>query len=179
MSHTIIAGNVPGDCSGGVVSLGFNLDSDNTCNLSPSTDLPGTDPLLGPLQDNGGPTETHALLPGSPAIDLSLAIGEPCGGGTDQRGVPRPQGLGCDIGAFEVGPLPPCTLDLTLDHDGSDLTMGFDLGTQEAALWDVGVWSVFGSNDLWSLPVPVVDPRCFFLSRSLSRTSGGSRLRRN
>jgi hypothetical protein len=54
--------------------------------------------VLGPLQDNGGSTVTHALLPGSPAIDA----GDPtrCRG-TDQRGVPRPQGAECDIGAFE------------------------------------------------------------------------------
>jgi hypothetical protein len=55
------------------------------------------DPRLGPLQDNGGPTPTHALLPGSPAIDTSSACPA-----TDQRGVTRPQGAGCDIGAFEA-----------------------------------------------------------------------------
>ena len=56
-----------------------------------------TDPKLGPLQDNGGPTNTHALLTGSPAIDrgsTTLA--------TDQRGVPRPQGAADDVGAFEL-----------------------------------------------------------------------------
>jgi len=58
----------------------------------------GAEPLLGPLQDNGGPTWTHALLPGSPAIDAgnsgdTLAF--------DQRGIHRPQGLAPDIGAFE------------------------------------------------------------------------------
>jgi hypothetical protein len=55
------------------------------------------DPLLGPLADNGGPTWTHLPQAGSPAID---------GGGTctgvDQRGVTRPQGIACDIGAVEV-----------------------------------------------------------------------------
>ena len=55
------------------------------------------DPRLGPLQDNGGPTPTHALLLGSPAIDASSACPA-----TDQRGVTRPQGAGCDIGAFEA-----------------------------------------------------------------------------
>jgi hypothetical protein len=61
--------------------------------------------MLGPLADNGGRTETHALLPGSPAIDaiaeadcIDLA-GSPVA--EDQRGVDRPQGAGCDIGAFE------------------------------------------------------------------------------
>lgn len=59
--------------------------------------------MLGPLQDNGGHTWTHALLPGSPAIDAIPNIG--CNVATDQRGVSRPQGTNCDIGAFELGVL--------------------------------------------------------------------------
>jgi CSLREA domain-containing protein len=60
------------------------------------------DALLGPLADNGGPTDTHALLPGSPAIDTG-ACADHAGGtvANDQRDVPRPQGQGCDIGAYE------------------------------------------------------------------------------
>jgi hypothetical protein len=60
----------------------------------------GTDPLLGPLAANGGPTSTHALLIGSPAIDRAPAS-PACDLATDQRGVARPQGAGCDSGAFE------------------------------------------------------------------------------
>ena len=157
--NTIIAGNVPGgDCSGGVLSLGVNLDSDDTCNLSPVF-LTFLAPTLCsvPLQDNGGPTETHALLPGSPAI----GVGEPCSLATDQRGVLREQGVGCDIGAFEVGPVPRCNLDLRLEYDGSNLSLGFDLATQDPALWDVRLVSIFGLTNLWSAPVPVVDPPVF------------------
>ena len=66
------------------------------------------DPNLGPLADNGGPTETHALLPGSPAINTAHTQGAPA---VDQRGVPRPQPRGgaADIGAFELqsDPAPP------------------------------------------------------------------------
>ena len=51
------------------VSKGHNLSSDNSCSLNATGDLNNTDPNLGPLQDNGGPTFTHALQPGSPAID--------------------------------------------------------------------------------------------------------------
>lgn len=61
------------------------------------------DPKLGPLTNNGGPTLTMALLPGSPAIDAGTSGGAPA---TDQRGVPRPQGRGVDIGAFEYQFLP-------------------------------------------------------------------------
>ena len=82
------------------------MDSDGTCNLTEPTDLPNTDPLLGPLQDNGGPTETHALLPGSPAIDAGddSIVGEPLLLTTDQRGQPRLQGAHVDIGAYETVP---------------------------------------------------------------------------
>ncbi len=95
--------------AGTVTSLGHNLTNDDTCGLSPASgDLPNTDPLLGPLADNGGPTQTHALLAGSPAIDaIPLAdCTDPDGNPvtTDQRGVSRPQGVGCDIGAFELEP---------------------------------------------------------------------------
>jgi hypothetical protein len=59
------------------------------------------DPLLGPLQNNGGPTLTHALLAGSPAID-AVPLADCSGVTDDQRGVLRPQGPACDIGAFEL-----------------------------------------------------------------------------
>ena len=55
--------------------------------------------MLGPLADNGGPTQTHAVLPGSPAID-AIPAGD-CVVATDQRGIARPRDSGCDIGAFE------------------------------------------------------------------------------
>jgi hypothetical protein len=78
--------------------------SDGTCNFTQTGDQSGIDPLLGPLQDNGGPTFTHALLAGSPAVDhIPLGVngcGEP--GDMDQRGVARPQGPNCDIGAYDL-----------------------------------------------------------------------------
>ena len=93
-------------------------------NLSwPDTTCPGlnADPLLGPLQDNGGPTQTHALLAGSPAIDAALLANCPA---TDQRGVSRPQGPGCDIGAFELeqepaGDLIAPTITINTPADGA------------------------------------------------------------
>ncbi len=68
-------------------------------------------PLLGPLANNGGPTQTHALLAGSPAIDAGNPATPGSGGNaceaTDQRGYARPAGLACDIGAYEFGAPPP------------------------------------------------------------------------
>jgi CSLREA domain-containing protein len=93
------------NCKTQISDGGHNISSDDTCGFDPANgSLPNTDPMLGPLQDNGGPTLTHALLVGSPAIDTGDNVQCPS---TDQRGVPRPQdgngdGLAlCDIGAFE------------------------------------------------------------------------------
>jgi hypothetical protein len=100
--NTIIGLQLSGqDCDGTpAISLGYNLDSDGTCNLIAIGDISGADPLLGPLQNNGGTTDTHALLVGSQAID-AIPVGD-CTLSTDQRGVTRPQGTACDIGAFEL-----------------------------------------------------------------------------
>ena len=106
--NTIIAGNTSSAGPQGchvkdqvIASLGHNLDSDGSCFLTAAGDQPKTDPLLGPLADNGGATETQALLAGSPAIDAGAAGGCPA---HDQRGTARPQGTACDIGAYEYVP---------------------------------------------------------------------------
>jgi predicted outer membrane repeat protein len=98
--RTIIANNSDENCAEPLNSSGNNLDDDSTCGLNELSDINNEDPLLGPLADNGGPTLTHALLEGSPAIDTG---GDVVCQATDQRGVPRPQGPACDIGAFEFG----------------------------------------------------------------------------
>jgi len=85
-------------CIGTPTSLGHNLDAYNNCGFTATGDLTNTSPLLGPLQDNGGPTPTYALLPGSPAINAGDNVGCPA---TDQRGVARPHAGRCDIGAYE------------------------------------------------------------------------------
>ena len=102
LAHSIVAGNSVENCSGPVTSLGYNLDDDGTCSFTASSDLSNVpDAGLGPLDDYGGPTETHALLPGSPAIDA--------GRGTDQRGESFFDGDGDmviapDVGAYEFLP---------------------------------------------------------------------------
>lgn len=117
--NTIVANQVSGgDCalSEGITSLGYNIDSDDTCNLTAAGDQPSTDPVLGALADNGGPTRTHLPQTGSPAIDTGGNDGCPA---DDQRTITRPQnatGLPeaiCDIGAVEVEAPPPPTTTTT------------------------------------------------------------------
>ncbi|PZR73398.1 MAG: hypothetical protein DLM73_10815 [Chthoniobacterales bacterium] len=134
--NTIIAKNTAlsgsPDVFGAVSSQGYNLIGNNSgATITPTTgDQIGTpaapiDPKLGPLQDNGGPTKTQALLSGSTAIDAA-GVGGPA---TDQRGRARPFDSpaivnadgsdGGDIGAFEVGPSPAPVTNLNDSATGS------------------------------------------------------------
>ncbi len=117
------------------VSNGYNLIGDdgndgnatgafNQTGDQVATDAEPINPMLDPLADNGGPTMTHALLTDSPAIDA----GPPTSGDTicpppltDQRGISRPQGSHCDIGAYEV----EVEVDFIVCHKGrKTLTVG-------------------------------------------------------
>ena len=109
----------------------------DTCGLTNGAggSLIGVDPLLGPLANNGGDTQTFSLLPGSPALDAGnnatcLA--------TDQRGVARPQGPACDIGAYEVAKL-NLTKSVTpttqvLDHNTVTYTLVLGLGQGDVSV---------------------------------------------
>jgi hypothetical protein len=126
----LFCGGFQNDCTGGfgaVGTLGFNLVGDpDQCFFPTDGDITNVDPLLGPLQDNGGPTETHALLPDSPAIDaIPVAdctddAGDPIL--VDQRGVPRPQSIACDIGAYEFElPTIPVEIDIKPGSDPNSI----------------------------------------------------------
>jgi hypothetical protein len=96
-----LVGTTPSECfdNDDLISEGGNLERGTDCGFTGPSDQQGVDPLLGPLQNNGGPTDTRALGAGGPAIDTGPEAGCPP---TDQRGVTRPQGARCDVGAFEV-----------------------------------------------------------------------------
>lgn len=102
LRNNIVAGSISGgDCSGtGIIINSYNLIEDGTC----FPDLSG-DPMLGSLQDNGGPNWTHALLPGGPAIDTGDNLHCP---DVDQRLALRPMdgdddgARTCDLGSFEL-----------------------------------------------------------------------------
>ena len=102
---SVVAGNSGDECVifyGGpfaMESLGNNVIRDGSCGALAASDVVVSDALLGPLADNGGPTMTHALLAGSPAIDAGDPATAPA---TDQRGVVRPQGTAPDAGAYEA-----------------------------------------------------------------------------
>lgn len=135
--NTIIARNTApagGDVAGTLTSQGYNIIGDTTGATITGTTTGNqlnVNPNIGPLQDNGGPTTTHALLSGSTAIDA----GSSSGSNTDQRGLPRPVvaagttlpsgGDGSDIGAYEVqaDQLPGCKDVVTVVSNNSDAGM--------------------------------------------------------
>jgi len=118
MRNSIIANNVDNDATNSAtpncsvaagkapVFTGSNLASDTGCGTDPALII--ANPALAPIANNGGPTNTYALLLGSPAIDG----GKLCTESTDQRYVSRPQGASCDLGAFELDRFATVTLTI-------------------------------------------------------------------
>jgi CSLREA domain-containing protein len=108
LSSTVLA-NSKGNgqnCRGTITDGGYNISDDSSCTFTDSTSKNATDPELDPngLQNNGGPTQTIALQQGSPAVDYIPEGENGCGTTirTDQRGIKRPQGKTCDVGAYEL-----------------------------------------------------------------------------
>ncbi len=140
LGRTIVAESTPagGSCAvseGTITSSGYNVGEDNSCNLTATGDQVTGDPRLGPLADNGGPTQTRLPLSGSPALE-AVPTGA-CSLAADQRGTPRPQGLQCDAGAVEVESPPlscggsvAANADATLDEGAPGSAFG-----AEAELW--------------------------------------------
>lgn len=101
LTNSIVANNLPTDLKGSFGTTAYNRIGDTSETLNGTGDLTGQIVLLGPLADNGGPTQTHEPLVGSPALNAIPAANCPQG---DQRAEPRPQppGGNCDVGAVEV-----------------------------------------------------------------------------
>lgn len=178
LKNTIVANNPGGpECSGTITSLGHNMASDGSCNLIQTTDVPDTDPLLGPLKDNGGPTETHALQPGSLAIDAIPvevcvdAYGDPIT--TDQRGLSRPQGPACDIGSYELGI--SISIDEVIDFFKNGVADGSIEGRgKKRWLANVRLW-IFGQmleSAKWRIENDKMKKACKMLSRIDRRCDG-------
>ena len=122
VKNSIIADNTAADpvennCDEGITSNGFNIENGTTCAFGNTGDQ-NADPKLAPLANYGGPTETRLPLAGSPAIDNADSVG--CLS-VDQRGVHRPEGTGCDIGAVETNPI---NLSVTMTDDPDPLGVG-------------------------------------------------------
>lgn len=146
--NTIVANtashfNCPG--AGSVIDGGGNLDDGTTCGFG-LTSLSNTNPVLGPLADNGGLTLTLLPQPGSPAIDAITCTNAPA---DDQRGVPRPQGPQCDIGAVEAGLTLSVTDNSLFGFYGNTVLYIVTLENKSASLAATGVHiSAFGSAAL-------------------------------
>jgi predicted outer membrane repeat protein len=106
LTDSILANPTAGGNCHATVSADHSLiDHTGGCTVTGSGNVVGQDPMLGPLHANGGRTATMALSVGSPAINAGTSTACP---ETDQRGVMRPQGQHCDIGAYET-PFPEVT----------------------------------------------------------------------
>ncbi|HXQ23057.1 MAG TPA: choice-of-anchor Q domain-containing protein, partial [Candidatus Acidoferrales bacterium] len=130
VNNSIVAANTAAngpDCCGMLTSQGYNLiEAGGDCALAGDLtgNVTGQDPGLGPLRDNGGPTQTQALLPGSPAIDAGNPAGCTDADGsvltTDQRRAPRSRAgdSRCDIGAYEFAAAVPIACAGDCNGDG-------------------------------------------------------------
>jgi hypothetical protein len=148
--NTIVDSTTPSiNCggSGTLASVANNLDSGTSCGFTHPGDLQSTPPMVAPLADNGGQVETGALEAGSPAIDAGTNAGCPL---TDARGVARPQGTSCDIGAYEyalpppVPPAPPAP------------AQGYWEVASDGGIFNFGAAGFFGSMGGRPLNAPVV-----------------------
>jgi uncharacterized repeat protein (TIGR01451 family) len=135
----------------------YNLDDGTSCGFSAAnSSLSNTNPLLDPagLKDNGGPTQTIALEPGSPAIDAIPNGTNGCGTTVvaDQRGVSRPQGPACDIGAVEST---PSGADLAITKSASRTVTSGDQLTYTLTVTNKGPLDATGVTVTDSLPSSV------------------------
>ncbi|MEZ4769566.1 MAG: choice-of-anchor Q domain-containing protein [Caldilineales bacterium] len=157
LKNSILADSTGGgDCvSAGTATGNNNLieDSSNACGFTNGTNgnIVGTDPALAALADNGGPTQTMALNSGSAAIDVGddAVCAAPPVNGLDQRGVTRPQGVRCDIGAYEKDVTVPLRFTIEAPTvQTSQVTSCSDLRLETFDGYSTGSFLNFGSANL-------------------------------
>jgi hypothetical protein len=176
LADSIIAYSFGPNCSGPIGDGGHNISSDSSCNFAASGGQNNSDPKLGPLADNGGPTLTIALLPGSPAINAgSEANCAP----VDQRGVSRPAHGRCDIGAFELvlndftlTSITKGTVAVTLQGQGPPGVEFTIQGSSRFEQWDHLADASVQTSGLFHVLIPVDETHQFF--RVAQRRSGGA-----
>ena len=170
------------DCTGPVTSNGYNIvgDRDPTCSTFDATNISTPTPALGALASNGGPTQTMVPNAGSPAIDA----GNPAGclglGGSaltvDQRGLARPFGPRCDIGAVEAQTVPP---SLTAAFNPATITAGQSSTLTFTITNPAGQAAAVGIAFTNALPAGVVlasAPSASQCGGTVSGTAGGGTL---
>jgi hypothetical protein len=180
IANTIMVGGSVPACTGFITNGGHNVFADGC--LGP----PGPNPLLGALQDNGGLTETMALLPGSPAIDLVPTLAAQCPA-TDERGVSRPGGGACDAGAYEVAPpsattgpatgvgSSSATLTGTVRPNSGDASVRFEYATTTGYGSQTAVQRMTGSSDQpVSAPLTGLSPNTTYHFRVVASAADGT-----
>lgn len=175
LSNTLIAGdgsrpNVAAGVGGSFVSHGHNLSTDNASGfLTGPGDLINTSPLLGPLQDNGGPTQTMAILPGSPALDAGDNTLVPASVTSDQRGpgYNRIMDGTVDMGAFEAQAVTTVTASPTSSLYGQVVTFTATV-VSEGQSPNAGTVVFWDGNTALSGPVAVADGQARFSTAVLS-----------
>jgi CSLREA domain-containing protein len=147
LSDSIVSANSPDNCGlapgAALADGGHNVAFDGA-------GCPGmnVDPLLGPLKDNGGPTATEAIAAGSPAVDGVPSTGAGCLA-IDQRGVLRPAGAACDIGAFEIATAGAATGQASAPNSSSAIINGIARNPDLAgatAFFQYGTSTSYGSQ---------------------------------
>lgn len=172
LADTILNSSSIANSSGVVTSQGYNISSDDGGGfLNAPGDQINTDPMLGPLHNNGGLTPTHALLPGSPAIDLGNPNFNPPPF-TDQRGYVRVYNRRIDIGSYEVEPAQALNLStrlLVLTDDNVGIGGFIVTGTEPKQVVIEGIGPSLGdlpppnraladpSLELHGLPTPITN----------------------
>jgi len=179
VGSTILSSTPLQNFAGTNTSLGYNLSSDGGGGyLTNTTDQINTDPMLGPLQDNGGPTFTHALLRGSPAIDKGKNLSASA---TDQLGQPRTYdhpaipnaagGDGTDIGAVEF--IPPA---LAVARNSGNILLSWPTNDpgytaeSSAVLPNSGSWTLVPGT-------PQINGNLYFLADGLATSNKFYRLK--